>query len=280
MNRLGKSLVLSSAILFFGLIHSTQIHAAAPEHGVKIQINDELVRFSDGKPFVDEQSKIQVPLRAVAEKLGFEIQWRMEGREIALTIEHADRTISVKTGESKAEIDGTVVEMDSVPVFKDGIVYVPLRFLAESFGMILQWDADNGIAIIGADGNYHAPAWYAPRQPDIAETAKSFTGVPYVYGGTSPRGFDCSGFVQFVFERNGVKLPRTSEAMYRTAGKKVFAPEEGDLVFFAANHRISHVGIYIGNHQFISATNKRGVHIDSLDEPYWRTRYIGAKRVL
>ena len=112
----------------------------------------------------------------------------------------------------------------------------------------------------------------------------SFThlGTPYWFGGTTPRGFDCSGFTRYVFANIGVNLPRMADGQFGV-GKPVSAErlQPGDLVFFETYEPgPSHVGIYIGNSQFISATSSRGVAVADLFGYYWGERYIGARRVL
>ncbi|WP_096225854.1 C40 family peptidase [Geobacillus sp. FJAT-46040] len=115
----------------------------------------------------------------------------------------------------------------------------------------------------------------------IAE-AKKLVGTPYRYGGTTPKGFDCSGFVYYTYKKVGVTLPRTSREMYKKGtyvNKSQLQP--GDLVFFDTSKQtkgVSHVAIYIGNNQVIHAVS-RGVKIDSLNSSYWKTKYIGAKRL-
>jgi cell wall-associated NlpC family hydrolase len=111
----------------------------------------------------------------------------------------------------------------------------------------------------------------------IVGTAEKYIGVPYHWGGTSPStGFDCSGFVQYVFSLHGKYLPRTASAMYY-ATSPVRYPLPGDLVFFNTYGGVSHVGIYVGGGRFISAAG-RGVRIDSLQDSYWSARYLGARR--
>lgn len=107
--------------------------------------------------------------------------------------------------------------------------------------------------------------------------AKKFMNVPYVYGGTTPSGFDCSGFVQYVYKNaTGKSLPRTAAQMAKV-GTSVVSPSPGDLVFFKDGGAISHVGISLGGDLFISATSSKGVKIDSLSGGYWGARYVGAK---
>jgi cell wall-associated NlpC family hydrolase len=111
----------------------------------------------------------------------------------------------------------------------------------------------------------------------IVATAEKYIGLPYHWGGSSPStGFDCSGFVQYVFSLHGKYLPRTASAMY-DASSPVRYPLPGDLVFFNTYGGVSHVGIYIGGGRFISAAD-RGIRIDSLQDSYWSARYLGARR--
>ena len=116
----------------------------------------------------------------------------------------------------------------------------------------------------------------------ILTYANTFTGVPYKFGGTTPAGFDCSGYIRHVFQKVGVQLPRQADEQY-TVGKKVEKQnlQPGDLVFFETYEPgVSHSGIYIGDGQFISATSSSGVAVADIDDSYWGPRYVGAKRVL
>lgn len=114
----------------------------------------------------------------------------------------------------------------------------------------------------------------------LVDNAMSLVGVPYVFGGTSRKGFDCSGYTQYVFKGSGISLPRTSWSQFN-AGSKITKDElqTGDLVFFSTYAKgPSHVGIYIGGGNFIHASNS-GVRITSLNDSYYAKRYLGARRV-
>ena len=115
----------------------------------------------------------------------------------------------------------------------------------------------------------------------LLNIAMRFGGVPYVWGGETPAGFDCSGFVQYVFRQIGINLPRTADVQYEL-GRKVLQSElqPGDLVFFETYEPgASHNGIYVGDGNFIGANSGTGVAVASLASPYWRTRYLGARRL-
>ncbi len=119
----------------------------------------------------------------------------------------------------------------------------------------------------------------------IIQLAKANLGVPYCYGGASPNGFDCSGLVYYCYSQNGVTLERTATAQYN-GGVALSSQAEllpGDLVFFATpgTRSIGHVGIFIGDREFIHASSgSMKIMIDSLDASYWVTNYYGACRVL
>ncbi|WP_026771273.1 NlpC/P60 family protein [Sediminibacillus sp. JSM 1682029] len=113
----------------------------------------------------------------------------------------------------------------------------------------------------------------------VIQTAKQLVGSPYAWGGTSPDGFDCSGLIQYIYQTYGIKLPRTVNELWNVS-KPVDSPSVGDFVFFQTYKQgPSHMGIYVGDNQFIHAGESRGVEISDMDNPYWNPRYLGAKRI-
>lgn len=123
----------------------------------------------------------------------------------------------------------------------------------------------------------------AASPSEIKTKAYNYIGTPYAYGGTTSRGFDCSGFIQQVFQDVNIALPRTTSEQYKD-GTSVSKSnlEVGDLVFFNTSGKgVSHAGIYIGSNQFIHSSTSNGVSVSSINDPYyWGDKYIGAKRVL
>lgn len=122
------------------------------------------------------------------------------------------------------------------------------------------------------------------KQQKVLQTAESYLGVPYVWGGISKSGVDCSGLVYIVYKTAaGITLPRGVGDLYNTYPPHTGSLLPGDLVFFDTTGGPSHVGIYIGNNKLIhaaSAKNKEGVIVSDLGSTYYKTRYIGARRVL
>jgi cell wall-associated NlpC family hydrolase len=122
-----------------------------------------------------------------------------------------------------------------------------------------------------------------PQLAPVVAYALSLQGAPYRYGQESPReGFDCSGFVKHVYEHHGIFLPRTTEEMAETLAKIPQSNlQSGDLVFFNTGGKpFSHVGIYVDHNDFVHAPSRRTgrVKVSSLNNRYWRKRFIGARR--
>ena len=117
----------------------------------------------------------------------------------------------------------------------------------------------------------------------VVSDAMSYMGVPYVFGGNTPSsGFDCSGYVRYVFANAGIYLPRTADVQYN-CGYAVSTSElaPGDLVFFETYcPGPSHVGIYVGDGNFVHASSSRGVTVSSLSSSYYSAHYLGARRVM
>ncbi len=124
--------------------------------------------------------------------------------------------------------------------------------------------------------------WTSPEEPKLlVRVAMGFLGAPYRLGGSSVRGIDCSAFVKKIYQVFNIDLPRTAFEQSHL-GLRVARNEltEGDLIFFNTRRRLGHVGIYIGNNEFVHASSrKRGVRVDNLNTPYFDKRFVRAVRL-
>lgn len=145
---------------------------------------------------------------------------------------------------------------------------------------VIKFQKDNYLSPDGIVG--HATAREI-KVEKVIQQAKWYMGVPYVWGGTSPSGFDCSGFTHYTLLKNDIIVQRTAALQYN-AGSWVSrnSLQPGDLVFFSTySAGASHVGIYLGNNQFIHASSGAGkVTISDLTGSYYTQHYLGAKRVI
>jgi cell wall-associated NlpC family hydrolase len=151
---------------------------------------------------------------------------------------------------------------------------------------VVQWTAP--VVVSRATAHKRALSRFASRivarttriAQQLTRSALRFIGVPYVFGGTSRYGFDCSGYTQHVFRMLGLYIPRTADAQYYAGRRTTGGARAGDLVFFQTYEPgPSHVGIYLGRGRFVHASS-HGVMVSSLSDSYWSTRYLGAKRLI
>lgn len=171
------------------------------------------------------------------------------------------------------------------------VLYIPgssrqeAEYLAVTKANIAQ-DSNGRLNTTNGQSQYSEPQVQNGRfsKESIIQVAKRYLGAPYKFGGYNlTTGIDCSGYVKKIFSRFNVYLPRTARDIYYSAGSSVTKSnlDTGDLVFFHTYAKYpSHVGIYIGNDEFIHASSaSRMVTIDSMNKQYYRARYIGAKRI-
>ncbi|UVI28926.1 C40 family peptidase [Paenibacillus spongiae] len=133
-----------------------------------------------------------------------------------------------------------------------------------------------GVMIFAGGGSVFA------AQTPLNESIDQVIGTPYKWGGTTEKGFDCSGFIIYIFDQFKVDLPRTSSSQAET-GTEVSQDElrEGDLVFFNTSGKgVSHAGIYVGDGKFAHSSSSKGVVISKLSDSYYKERYVTARRVV
>lgn len=118
------------------------------------------------------------------------------------------------------------------------------------------------------------------RGSKAVQIGQQYIGVPYVFGGSTPSGFDCSGFVTYVYNKAGISTSRLTAAGFYQKSTKISKPQVGDLVFFSNTYQagVSHIGIYMGNNQMISASGKN-VKVSDIFNSYWGAHFTGFGRL-
>lgn len=201
-------------------------------------------------------------------------------------------------GEPGYALAGPVAEVQNLMAFlypePDGSAHAPILQVTIGARLEVADERESWIQVLLPDG---VACWMRrgdaaitaadsrrPRQSvqEVIRTAKRFLGLPYLWGGTTPLGIDCSGFVQLIYGLNGVQLLRDARIQYTQPDLVVVKDTDlqaGDLLFFG-RERITHVGMYIGAGEFIHATSYQTpvVQISRLEEPHWTELYRGARR--
>lgn len=193
--------------------------------------------------------------------------------------DHNGNSISTTNVRNETSI---LVGRDQLPANQDYIITV---------GAVMPDQAE--VYSMPVDFTYYAPAInessYIPSVPsdeeaaEVLETAAKYLGVPYLWGGTTPSGFDCSGFVQYVYRECGYNLTRTTYTQWDNDGQYVsrYNLMPGDLVYFGYPGAPSHVGLYVGDGMMIHAPSTgKNIQYTTIDSGYYSSRFIGGKRIL
>ncbi|WP_195573754.1 C40 family peptidase [Paenibacillus sp. 1001270B_150601_E10] len=278
---------LFGSMLWMDSTFGSTVHAQSLDKSVTMTINEQQVTFTNTIPILEGGNTMYMPVREFSEVMNYELQWgkTTEG-QVQITLSNEVTSITVTAGSKTATVNGQAVTMSDQLWNYNNSTYIPFRFLIDQFNLNYTWDSallqtlpsvnraeSKGQVSVSSQNSFSSK---------ILNTAYSYLGVPYVWGGMSPNGFDCSGFVSYVFQKHGVGLPRTAHDMYKSLNTSVKAPEKGDLVFFSASgNRITHVGIYTGNNKYIHASSgsANSVIESSLGSAWSKKTYVGAKRI-
>ncbi|WHY81736.1 LysM peptidoglycan-binding domain-containing protein [Siminovitchia fortis] len=176
-------------------------------------------------------------------------------------------------GRIAAKYGTTVTQLKQANGLRSDLIYA---------GQVLRLNgSSSSAASSGSAGKQTAASVSNPvkKTGSVVDAAKQQVGTKYAWGGTSPAGFDCSGFIYYAFKQAGHNISRLGTDGYYNRSHYVKSPQPGDLVFFKNTYRsgISHMGIYLGSNQFIHAGNN-GVEITSLNNSYWKSKFDGFKK--
>lgn len=193
----------------------------------------------------------------------------------------------------KGTVTGSCVNVRSTPS-TDGKIVAKV-YAGKTVDLLALEDGWYAVSVDGANGyirgdyiRVRVPSAASGVGAEIVETAYEYLGVRYAYGGASPKGFDCSGFTMYIYGLFGYSLPHSATSQWKNSGEYVEREDlqPGDLVLFcdpseSKGKACSHVGIYVGDGDFIHATSSRTgvVKVNNLSESYYNNYYVGAKRV-
>ncbi|MDO3661864.1 LysM peptidoglycan-binding domain-containing protein [Bacillus sp. C28GYM-DRY-1] len=188
-------------------------------------------------------------------------------------------TYKVKRGDSLSKIakqyGTTVSKLKSLNGLKSDVIYV--NQVLKVKGTSTSTSSKPASSSSSASSSSKPSSTTSLNVNKLVSDAKALIGTPYKWGGTTTSGFDCSGFIWYVLNKQ-TNVGRTSTAGYWSSMKSISSPSVGDFVFFTTyKSGPSHMGIYVGNNSFVHAGSD-GVQISSLDNSYWKPRYLGAKR--
>ncbi|MBM7704014.1 C40 family peptidase [Metabacillus iocasae] len=189
-------------------------------------------------------------------------------------------TYKVKNGDSlwgiSKQFDLSVTEVKTLNNMNSDVIYVNQELVVKGQGV------PPTQSISPSPPPVSSPVTTFPTSLNVntlLDHAKAVVGVPYQWGGSTTKGFDCSGFIYYVLSKQLPNEKRVNTVSYWNKSQSVSSPQPGDFVFFSTYASgPSHMGIYIGNGSFIHAGSSTGVTITKLDNSYWKSRYLGAKR--
>ncbi|HAE60944.1 MAG TPA: hypothetical protein DCG38_01185 [Eubacteriaceae bacterium] len=240
------------------------LEAANPDKNLEELMPGDTINLAVEKPFLDISATV---VEVVTEKIAYDTQKK---KDSSLYI--GQSKIEQKGKDGEKEVTKEVLYLNGA---KESSKVLDEKIISEPTTKIVL-EGTKSRPVVSAARKTTASAYNANLGSSIVSKARQYLGTPYRSGGSTPAGFDCSGFTQYVFKQFGIGLPRTSGGQGSVGGyvsKGDLRP--GDLVVFSG-----HVGIYVGNGNMIhSPRTGKSVEITSINTAYWRAKYISGRRV-
>ncbi|WP_077601547.1 C40 family peptidase [Oceanobacillus sojae] len=193
-------------------------------------------------------------------------------------------TYTVKSGDSLSKIASqqgtTVSKLKSLNNLSSDLIIVGQKLKVSGSGSSSSNTSSNSSSGSKSNSSNTSSSSAVYDVDKLISTAQAQSGTPYVWGGQSPSGFDCSGFIHYVINQAGKSMGRTNVEGYYNKSYTISSPQVGDLVFFSGTYKSgpSHMGFYVGNNKFIHAGTSTGVTTTSLDNSYWSSHFDSFKR--
>lgn len=272
---------------------------------VQVFINGTEQQFD--QPPILKSDTTYLPIRHIVQGIGSKIDWEKSTGNVR--IYKGQNELVFKIGDTKAFVNGVEKEIPA-SFMANNRTMVPIRFISEQLGLIVEWDKDKQHVHI-KNQVVESKAEQSPNQAtrqlvilteqekkqaaqllndasriarieQMIEEGTQFLGVPYQYGAKvgDTSSFDCSSFIAYLFQQQNIPFPRVASDQATMGMKIPFETiERGDLLFFdtALNGNIEHVGIYLGNNEMLHVSTSKGVQITQLFD-YWQERYVVATR--
>ncbi|MCM3729975.1 LysM peptidoglycan-binding domain-containing protein [Neobacillus cucumis] len=265
-----KLLAFVTATVFGTSLYSTSALAAT----VKVKSGDTLSKYAKQYNISVSQIKTANKLSSDRLKVGQSLYIPEKSKVVAKTSTSPSSTVyTVKSGDTLSSIAKkygiTVTQLKSWNDLKSDKLKI---------GQQLKVNSGN-VTVTPAKPAVAKPAVATINKAKLIQDAKAVIGVPYKWGGITPKGFDCSGLIHYVINKQKSASRLTVDGYWKTT-KPVSSLSAGDFVYYQTYTKgPSHMGIYVGNGQFIHAGSSKGVEITSMNNSYWKSRYLGARQL-